>query len=92
LNAAALVAAEGLHFAAAPAFAVMAVLTGAYGGDASPLLCSGGPGASPLSGMATMYWLMCMLHAAPWLKALSNRGPALRKLEAATPAGGGLAE
>jgi hypothetical protein len=78
LHAAALRAAYGLRFAAGPTFAVMALLTGAHSGDASPLVCSGAPGASPLSGMATMYWLMCVLHAAPWLKALSNRGPTPR--------------
>lgn len=61
--------AEGLRFAAAPAFAVMAVLTAFDGGDAGPFVCSAG-GAN-LSGMTLMYALMSLIHAAPWLRAVS---------------------
>jgi len=67
----ALAAADGLCLAAAPTFAVMALLTGA--GGPSDMLCSAAAHASPLSGMALMYWLMSAFHAAPWLKLASSR-------------------
>jgi hypothetical protein len=68
---AALAAADGLCLAAAPSFAVMALLTGA--GGPSDMLCSAADHASPLSGMALMYWLMSAFHAAPWLKHVGRR-------------------
>ena len=46
-------AAEGLSFAAAPTFAIMALLTIALGG-ASPMLCLASPDASALTGMARL--------------------------------------
>jgi hypothetical protein len=61
-------AAAGLGLAAAPTFAVMALLTGLHGGGAPDLLCSAAPDASPLGGMAPMYLLMAAFHLAPWLK------------------------
>jgi hypothetical protein len=65
-------AADCLSLAAAPTFAVMALLTAVLG---SPLdkLCSTAPDASPLTGMIPMYVLMSAFHAAPWLKLISNR-------------------
>jgi len=60
-----------LGFAAAPTFAVMALLTGA--GGPSDMLCSAPDHGSPLSGMALMYWLMSAFHAAPWLKLAARR-------------------
>jgi hypothetical protein len=66
-NAAALRAADGLALAAAPTFAIMALLTGVLGGGPAEMLCSGAH-VSPLSGMVTMYLLMSAFHAAPWLK------------------------
>lgn len=70
-NAAALGASDWLCLAAAPSFAIMALLTGVLG----PLdtLCSAGHDASPLSGMIPMYLLMSAFHSAPWLKLISNR-------------------
>jgi hypothetical protein len=64
-----------LSLAAAPTFAIMALLTGVFGGGAPDMLCSAAHGASPLSGMALMYWLMSAFHSAPWLKLISS--PAL---------------
>ena len=72
-NAAALGAAGWLSLAAAPTFAIMALLTGALGGGAPDMLCSAAPDASPLSGMAPMYLLMSAFHSAPWLKLISSR-------------------
>src|SRR6266481_129305 len=66
-NEAAMGAADFLHLAAAPIFAVMALLTGVLGGGAVDALCSAA-GGSPLGGMIPMYMLMSALHSAPWLK------------------------
>jgi hypothetical protein len=70
-NAAAIGAADFLYLAAAPTFAVMALLTCVLGGSADAL-CSIA-GASPLSGMCPMYLLMSAFHLAPWLKLISSR-------------------
>jgi hypothetical protein len=68
-NAAAIGAADFLYLAAAPTFAVMALLTGVLGGGSPDALCSSG---SPLGGMVPMYLLMSAFHTAPWLKLISN--------------------
>lgn len=65
-------AAGFLHLAAAPTFAIMALLTGVLGGGSPDALCSMG-GASPLNGMAPMYLLMSAFHSAPWLKLIAGR-------------------
>jgi hypothetical protein len=71
-NAAILGAADWLCLAAAPTFAIMALLTGGLGGGLGAgqmaMMCSSAPDASPLSGMAAMYLLMSAFHLAPWLK------------------------
>jgi hypothetical protein len=72
-NAAAFAAAHWLSFAAAPTFAIMAVLTGALGGGSSDMLCSAAHDASPLSGMVPMYLLMSVFHSKPWLKLVFSR-------------------
>jgi hypothetical protein len=72
-------AAGWLRLAAAPTFAVMAVLTGALGGGPPDMLCSAAPDASPLSGMVPMYLLMSVFHSAPWLKLISNRRGGARR-------------
>jgi hypothetical protein len=61
-----------LSLAAAPTFAVMALLTGVLGGGAPDMLCSAAHGASPLSGMVPMYLLMSAFHSAPWLKLIAS--------------------
>jgi hypothetical protein len=72
-NAAALGAADWVGLAAAPTFAIMALLTGALGGGAPDMFCSAAHDASPLSGMVPMYMLMSAFHSAPWLKLISRR-------------------
>jgi hypothetical protein len=72
-SAAALGAADWLCLAAAPTFAMMALLTGVLGGGPPDMLCSTAQGASPLSGMVPMYLLMSAFHSAPWLKLISSR-------------------
>ena len=70
---AALDAAGWLSLAAAPAFAIMALLTGLGAWGAPVALCSAAHDASPLSGMALMYVLMCVFHLAPWLRLIDRR-------------------
>jgi hypothetical protein len=60
--------------AAAPTFAIMALLTGVVGRDPAEMLCSAAH-SSPLSGMAPMYLLMSAFHSSPWLKLMSGRRP-----------------
>ena len=72
-NAAALGAANWLALAAAPTFAIMALLTGVPGGGPPDMLCSAAQDASPLGGMVPMYLLMSAFHSAPWLKLVSSR-------------------
>jgi hypothetical protein len=69
---AALGAADWLCLAAAPTFAIMALLT-VLGGSPPDMLCSAAQDASPLSGMVPMYLLMSAFHSAPWLKLISSR-------------------
>jgi len=71
-NAAAIGAADWLYLAAAPTFAIMALLTGVLGGGSPDALCLI-VSASPLSGMVPMYLLMSAFHTAPWLKLISSR-------------------
>jgi hypothetical protein len=70
-------AADWLCLAAAPTFAMMALLTGVLGGGAPDLLCSVTKQAFPLNGMVLMYVLMSAFHLAPWLRLISgrSRGP-----------------
>jgi hypothetical protein len=65
-------AAGWLGLAAAPVFAILALWT-AFCGTQPDVLCMGMQGASPLNGMALMYALMSIFHAAPWMKLASSR-------------------
>ena len=60
-----------LSLAAAPTFALMALLSAIPGGGAPDILCSAAR-ASPLGGMIPMYLLMSAFHLAPWLKLISR--------------------
>lgn len=62
-------AARWLSLAAAPTFAVMALLTGLGEARAGAMFCGAPP--SPLGGMAVMYLLMSGFHLGPWLRRLS---------------------
>jgi hypothetical protein len=70
---AALDAAGWLLLAAAPTFAIMALLTGALGSGRADMLCSTAHDASPLNEMVWMYALMSAFDSAPWLKLISSR-------------------
>jgi hypothetical protein len=71
-NTATIGAADWLYLAAAPTFAIMALLTGILDGGSQDALCSAGS-ASPLGGMVPMYLLMSAFHSAPWLKLIASR-------------------
>jgi hypothetical protein len=64
--------ADWLCLAAAPTFAIMAILTAVTGG--ADMICSSMQGASALDGMVTMYLIMSAFHLPPWLRLLSGRG------------------
>ena len=59
-----------LSLAAAPVFAIMALLTAIPGGGPADIFCSAAA-ASPLGGMIPMYLLMSAFHSAPWLKLIA---------------------
>lgn len=62
------ITATWLSLAAAPTFALMAVLSGIADGGAQPTACS--MHSSAFSGMVPMYVLMSAFHFQPWLKLL----------------------
>jgi hypothetical protein len=66
-------AADLLCLAAAPVFAIMALLTTVLGGGQMAMICSATQETSPLSGMIPMYLLMSAFHSAPWLKLIARR-------------------
>ena len=72
-------AADWLCLAAAPAFAIMALLTGVLGGGQMAMMCATAQDASPLSGMVPMYLLMSAVHSAPWLRLISSRRSGARR-------------
>ena len=65
-------AADWICLAAAPTFAIMALLTGVLDGGPADALCSM-TGVSQLGGMMPMYLLMSAFHFAPWLKLVAGR-------------------
>jgi hypothetical protein len=77
--AAALGAADWLCLAAAPTFAIMALLTGAAGGGRMAAMCSPLGDAWPVGGMVPMYLLMSAFHSPPWLKLISSRSGGARR-------------
>jgi hypothetical protein len=60
-----------LSLAAAPIFAMMALLTVVFDGGPVDAICSVA-GAPPLGGMVPMYLLMSAFHSAPWIKLISR--------------------
>ena len=72
-EATALRATDWLSLAAAPTFAVMAMLTGILGNGQPDILCLAAEHSSPLGGMTLMYVLMSAFHSTPWLRLISSR-------------------
>jgi hypothetical protein len=66
------VAADWLGLGAAPAFAIMALMTVCLGGGMEPL-CSATQHLSLMSGMIPMYLLMSAFHVGPWLRLITGR-------------------
>ncbi|MBK5566470.1 hypothetical protein [Ensifer sp. SSB1] len=63
--------ADGLALAAAPTFALMAILVGAGGSDVGQMLCAGEQGLQ-IGGMTVMYMLMSVFHLTPWLRLIQS--------------------
>ena len=62
-----------LGLAATPSFALMALVSGlAHRDGAADVLCAAPHGAWSIGGMAPMYLLMSLFHAAPWLRLASG--------------------
>lgn len=70
-------ASDWLCLAAAPTFAIMALVTGIHGGNMPAMLCPPPGNELPLSGMCLMYVLMSAFHMGPWLKLISRRRSAV---------------
>jgi len=66
-------AADWVCLAAAPTFAIMALLTAVLDAGQPDMLCSAAEHTSRLSGMIPMYLLMSAFHLPPWLALMSSR-------------------
>lgn len=62
-----------LPLAAAPTFAIMALVSTLHDGGMPNMLCTAAHDASALTGMVPMYMLMSALHLPPWLNLATNR-------------------
>jgi hypothetical protein len=60
-----------LSFAAAPTFAVMALVAAGQDSGVPGLLCAAAHGVSPFAGMGLMYGLMSAFHSPPWLRLIA---------------------
>ena len=68
---------DWLSLAAAPTFAVMALLTGLpAGGAMAGMVCSPARELLRWDGMAAMYLLMSAFHLPPWLKLIARSASA----------------
>jgi len=61
-----------LGLAATPSFALMALVTGLVHDGGADMLCSAAHAPWSIGGMAPMYVLMSVFHAAPWLKLMAR--------------------
>lgn len=61
-----------ISLAAAPVFAIMAIVCVVWPGPMA-LMCAGDAGAFSLTGMAWMYALMSVFHAGVWLQVLDQK-------------------
>ncbi|MCF8476859.1 MAG: hypothetical protein K9G60_07490 [Pseudolabrys sp.] len=61
-----------LSLAAAPTFAVMALLSALYANSWIDPFCSATHGGSFLTGMVPMYALMSLFHSLPWLRLIGS--------------------
>ena len=68
-------AGDWLHLAAAPTFAVMALLTGMRSSGAQAMLCVPMQDMFPVNSMVLMYALMSAFHLPPWLRLVFAQRP-----------------
>lgn len=61
-----------LALAPTPTFALLAVLSAGQESNLQNLICSAAH-SSPLTGMVSMYLLMSVFHAGPWIRLLAAR-------------------
>ncbi len=66
-------AADAVCLAAAPTFALMALLSCVPSGNPYEPVCSLMRHAAPMHSMAWMYLLMSVFHLPPWLRLLTGR-------------------
>jgi len=66
--------ADWLGLAAAPCFAIMALITETATAGQPDILCLSAHDSLPLSGMGLMYALMAAFHLSPWLRLFGRRG------------------
>jgi hypothetical protein len=66
-------AADWISLAAAPTFAIMALIAGIAGGGRMAAMCPPLGDQWALSGMAPMYLLMSAFHSPAWLRLMSRR-------------------
>lgn len=78
-DAAARSAADWLSLAAAPMFAIMAMLTATDDGGPAGRLCGAVDRHLSPGGMTLMYVLMSIIHSAAWLKLISRRKAGRRR-------------
>ncbi len=69
-------ATDWLCLAAAPTFAIMALLSGIHGGSMQNMLCLAPGNGWTLNEMCLMYLLMSAFHLEPWLRFISRRSNA----------------
>ncbi len=68
-----------IRLAAFPIFAGLALVTALRAGGMPNILCSVEPPPFHLSGMGTMYALMSIFHAPPWLALIARCAPNARR-------------
>jgi hypothetical protein len=65
--------ADRLCLAAAPAFAVMTLVTVVFDTSAANTMCASMARSAPFTGMTGMYVLMSVFHLPPWLNLIARR-------------------
>ena len=68
-----MILADRLSLAAAPVFAIMALLTAFGPADSAAMLCAAPHDNWAFDTMAPMYLLMGLFHAPPWMRLFSAR-------------------
>ncbi|MGJ4890009.1 hypothetical protein ACQR1Y_17550 [Bradyrhizobium sp. HKCCYLRH3099] len=67
--------ADALRLAAAPTFALMAMLNAMARDGRADVICSAMPAGAPLGDMTVMYLLMSVFHLVPWVRRMRRGAP-----------------